>query len=340
MNEGTKENIEGLQGGKTMNHTLRQIVPAIWKARRFIMFLSFGVGFVTLIINYFLLPKYYQAIASLLPQTEKYKLSSLSQFADVAQLAGVDIPGSEVSRLYPALVGSESILQNIIGRKYLTAKYADSVNLIQYFGFADMSSEEGVDQALRTVRGLLSTQYDSRSGVVTVSLEMREPRLASDALNAIVAELDRFMRLKRRTNASEQRAWVEDRLKGVEQELRGSEERLKNFREKNRRVSDSPQLLLEQDRLMRDVQLQSTIFIELKKQNELARIDEIKNISLVNVLDPARPPVKKERPQRVYNTIVMFLLSILLTTSYVVVVSTRGAEMKEFMSLMKRSRGI
>ena len=53
--------------------------------------------------------------------------------------------------------------------------------------------------------------------------------------------------------------------------------------------------------------VKSTIAIELKKQYELAKIEEIKNISIVNVLDPARPPVKKERPKRATNAALAFL---------------------------------
>ena len=66
------------------------------------------------------------------------------------------------------------------------------------------------------------------------------------------------------TNASEQRKWIEARLTEVKEDLEKSENRLKEFREKNRRIVDSPQfspkrcisgLLLEQERLIRDVQI-------------------------------------------------------------------------------------
>lgn len=56
--------------------------------------------------------------------------------------------------------------------------------------------------------------------------------------------------------------------------------------------------LSRQERLSRDVQVNSAIFVELKKQYELAKLDEVKNITIVNILDPARAPVRKERPTR------------------------------------------
>jgi uncharacterized protein involved in exopolysaccharide biosynthesis len=132
----------------------------------------------------------------------------------------------------------------------------------------------------------------------------------------VVAETDKFLREKKTTNASEQRKWIEQRLTQVEVELRSAEESLKNFRERNRRVGDSPQLLLEQERFMRDVQVKSTMFIELKKQAELAKIEEIKNITLVNVLDEARAPVKKTRPKRALVTVLVFLSALIGVAGY------------------------
>ena len=78
----------------------------------------------------------------------------------------------------------------------------------------------------------------------------------------------------------------------MKQDLTKSENSLKEFREKNRQVL-SPNLLLEQERLIRDVQINSTIYTELRKQFELVKIEEVKNIPVINVMDPARAPGKK-----------------------------------------------
>ena len=45
------------------------------------------------------------------------------------------------------------------------------------------------------------------------------------------------------------------------------------------------------------VQINSTLYIELKKQYELTKIEEIKNIPIVNMMDAGRPAAKKEKPQ-------------------------------------------
>jgi capsular polysaccharide biosynthesis protein len=62
--------------------------------------------------------------------------------------------------------------------------------------------------------------------------------------------------------------------------------------------------------------VKGTIDVELRKQAEIAKIEEIKQVTTINVLDEGRPPVKKERPKRATNAAIAFLLTLLATGSY------------------------
>jgi uncharacterized protein involved in exopolysaccharide biosynthesis len=313
--------------------TLQEMLIPIWARRTKILFFSIAVGLVALAIN-FLLPVYYKSAASLLPETKKDKLSVLGQFADIAQLAGVGGAGSEIARLYPTIIMSETILRNVILSKYRTVKFRDSVNLIEYYGYSEETPEENVAKMLRKMNTLLTATLASKTSVVDLSVEMPEPQLAADVLNTIVYELDQFMRSKRTTSASEQVKWIDIRIKEIEDQLRVSEDDLKAFRERNRQVTNSPQLMLEQERLIRVVQVKSTIFVELKKQYELAKLEEIKNISIVNVLEPGRAPVKKERPHRLLNTLILFLFSLIASATYFLIEALYGSRISSFIHLI------
>jgi len=314
---------------KKLSLPMDRILPPVWSNRKKILLLSVAVAAVTLGVN-FLLPVYYKATATLLPETDRSKLSALGQFGEIAQLAGVTVPGSEVARLYPTIVTSETVLSAVIERKYSTSRSTDSVNLVQVFGLNEGSPEKDMAETLKMLQGLLTSSFDNKTGVVSLTLDMREPGLAADVLNAIIGELDSFMRTKRMTSASEQVKWIDLRMKQVQQDLRGAEEMLKDFRERNRRVSDSPDLLLQQQRLMRSVEVNSAVFVELKKQYELARLDEIKNVTMVKVLDGARPPVKKDRPKRATNTAIFFFLALFGLSAYYGGKPVYGNQLREF----------
>jgi uncharacterized protein involved in exopolysaccharide biosynthesis len=295
--------------------SLQQILIPVWAQRKRILLVSLAVGLLTLGIN-FLLPKWYRATAVLLPESDKNKLGAMSQFAGLASLAGVNMSGGDLSRLYPAMLTSESILRCVVERKYRTEHFKDSVTLIQYFELDDPSPRKNMDDALREVKGVIVVTYDAKTSVVSIGLEMPEPQLAADVLNALLAELDMFLRDKKMNNASEQRKWVESRLVQVDEELRDAEERVKDFREKNRRVTDSPSLLMQQERLLRDVQIKSTIAIELRKQAEIAKIEEIKQVTTINILDEGRAPIRKEHPKRGTNALLATTLCFLLMSTW------------------------
>ena len=55
---------------------------------------------------------------------------------------------------------------------------------------------------------------------------------------------------------------------------------------------------MENLRLLRDVKYNETIFELLAKQYEIAKIDEARDASIVQVLDPAVEPERKSKPTR------------------------------------------
>ncbi len=314
----------------------RDILLPVWTNRKRILLVAAVVGAVTLGIN-FVLPKTYKSTATLLPDTDRNRLSSLSQFAGLASLAGVNVSGGDVPRLYPAILTSQTVLQDVVEKRYRAEGFPDSVDLIKVFDLRESNPAENLEKAIKQLQESMTVNLDPKTSIVTLSVEMEGPQLAADVLNALIGELDTFLRTKKITSASEQRKWIEARLQQVEGELRNAEDALKNFREKNRRVTDSPTLLLQQERLARNVQVESTIFVELKKQFELAKIEEIKNISVVNVLDEGRAPVKKERPHRATNAAIFFLLAFCGLSSYYVIRERYAPQITEFLNMFRRN---
>lgn len=289
---------------------LHELLAPVWQHRRAVLLVAVVLAVLTAIMNFFILDLTFNATASLLPETDRSKVGSMSQFSGLAQLAGVTVPGSEISRLYPVILSSETVLLPVIETKYKTQRFADSVDLVTYFDITKPTRAENLDKCLMKLRGRMTTTYETKTSTVLVTTEMEEPQLAADVLNTIVKQLDQFMRSKRINTAAEQVKWISARLVEVERELRSAEDALKVFRERNRRIVDSPELLLMQERLLREIKVKSTVFEELKKQYELAKIEEIKNTTIVNVLDPARAPVRKYHPNRATNTVIAFLLGI------------------------------
>jgi len=293
-----------------------QILSTLWQSKIFIGVVTGAVTVAAIIIS-LLLPESFKSTAILLPDIDKSKLNSLGGITDIAAMAGLNV-GSEGSivKLYPTILKSESVLKGVIYAKYQTKEFSDSVNLIQYWKIKENNSERDYEVALTKLRIGLDIFIDLKLGVVAVSIETLEPQLSADIINMEIRMLEKYFRTRRNTNASEQRKWIEARLIEVKEDLSKAENILKNFREKNRSISGSPQLLLEQERLMREMQINSTMYIELKKQYELVKIEEIRTTPIINVMDYARAATSKERPKRRNIVLVSFMLAFVGSGSY------------------------
>jgi uncharacterized protein involved in exopolysaccharide biosynthesis len=314
-----------------------ELLAVVWKSRKLIVSVV-GVVTVLAVIYSLILPEYFKSTATILPETEKSKLAGLGNLSELASLAGVSTGEVSLTRLYPTIIKSESVLRNVIYAKYQTKKFKDSVNLIQFWEIKGKTPAEAYEAALKALGNELDVSLDMKTGVVSLSIETREPQLSADILNNTTSELDRFIRTKRTTNASEERKWIEGRLVEVKGDLEKSERVLKEFRENNRRVIDSPQLLMEQERLIREVQINSTLYIELKKQYELAKIEEIKNIPIINVMDPARPAARKARPKRSAIVLTVFTLSFLGSLLFVAGGNRYNDEFQKVLYIFRRKR--
>ena len=81
-------------------------------------------------------------------------------------------------------------------------------------------------------------------------------------------------------------------------------------------ITQSPNLLLEQGRLMRNLDIQQNVYIELTKQFELAKIDEIRDAPILNIKEIAQNPIKKAGPKRMNMLILILFFSFLGSISY------------------------
>jgi uncharacterized protein involved in exopolysaccharide biosynthesis len=296
------------------------IFSVLWHSKKFIGIITGAVTVAAIIIS-LLLTETFKSTAILLPDTDKSKLPSTSGgISDLAAMAGINIGGEgSIVKLYPTIIKSESVLRNVIYSKYRTKKYSDSVNLIQYWKIEPTKPGMDYEIALLSLRTGLDIALDLKTAVLTMSIETEEPQLSADILNCTIRAMENNIRTKRNTNASEQRKWIEARLVEVKADLSKAENVLKDFREKNRSLIGSPQLLLDQERLMREMQINSTMYVELKKQYELVKIEEIRTTPIINVMDYARAAAKKEHPKRSVIVLASMMLAFIGSGSYRVI---------------------
>jgi len=175
--------------------------------------------------------------------------------------------------------------------------------------------KHGVDKLI----SMINIEYNIETNVYTLSVNSPEAKLSAEIANIYLDELDKHLRLYNNRKAIETREFIEERLLETETDLNLAEESLKNFREKNRNIISSASLQLEQDRLIREVSVLISVFTSLKQQLETAKIDEVKELNYVVIIDPPEIPIDRSFPNKRTVVIITGILASLIGIFFVLV---------------------
>jgi uncharacterized protein involved in exopolysaccharide biosynthesis len=231
--------------------------------------------------------------------------SLLSPFlGDIANLdqAGLNFSISEYLQ-------SDRFLKNIIQKKYMINE--EDISLIDYWGvhynnyltlnpfsflktinrnimFAhNLSIEERrISFAKEVLSGSILHSENRRSGLNTVKVIIKEhPSLSKQITKEIYFAVLDYANQINNIKANEKIAFIEDRLVEVQFNLKKSEEKLLEFEVQNKNFRTSPTLLLEKNRIQRDINAYNQVYLSLLDQFELAKIDSKDNTNSVFYLD-------------------------------------------------------
>lgn len=93
-------------------------------------------------------------------------------------------------------------------------------------------------------------------------------------------------------------------------------------------TSDVPEMGVQYARLLREFKVQETIYELLTKQYEVAKIEEAKNTSTIEIIDPAVVPDRKSKPKR--SMIVVFMtFAVGFVAVIVAFIKEYGSRMEE-----------
>lgn len=280
------------------------------------LFVVLFITIISIFVIYILVAKpVYHAEASLLPENAREASSLQSMILAAGGIPGISLgPSSSNSRLYKPILLSRTVLLKIIYNDYLIKNMKSGRSFFDLFDISGNDSNELLENALLFLRNKIEIDNEINTGMTIISIETFNPELSSMIINALVYELDAFLKHIGRKKAEESKNFIIGRLDETKGLLSASEESLKKFREDNKRIEKSPQLNLEQGRLMREVRIQEEVYLTLKKELEITKIEEVKNLKVVNTLDVAVPSVFKSNPKRLRILVFGIIISLSVST--------------------------
>ncbi len=294
-------------------------IRVIIQNRKKLLIINGIVAVVSIALLFLVMKNYYDSTIVILPE---YGGSSmmLGGLKSLAAVAGINVGEAVPTLIYQNLLLGDTVLEPVIYTKYKTKKFDHPVNLIDYYKIELDKTDESDPKFLQERdkysqifkifnEDIMTTDFDRITNILTVTIRTKEQILSSEVANNLVASLDEYVRTKQKTNAKEQRIYIEKRTDQVKDSLGAAEEALRKFQDKNRLVSFPPQLLLEQTRLARNVDILQAVYLELTKQMEIVKLEEVKDAPIVDVREEAGIPIKKAVTKTVsifYNYYVLF----------------------------------
>lgn len=204
--------------GEEQELNLLEFVQVVARRKRLIIGLCGSVIIISVIVS-LLLPNGYSATAKVLPpQKESSSIAAmLGQAGGLAGLAGLTSGLGGTSDLYLGILKSRSVADAVI----------DRLDLQKIF------EKKTPDETRKALEKVVRMQA-GKDGIISITAESRDPKMAAALANTFVEELARKSVRLNLTKAGTERIFLEKRLELVKADLSRAEESLKSFQEKNR----------------------------------------------------------------------------------------------------------
>jgi len=260
-----------------------------------------------------------------------------SQLSGLAAQLGVSVngvPAGESVEFYAELVRSPDLLRQVVETRYafpIDRLKRDTLRgtLVELYRSKGDTREERIRNAIAKLSTQVNADPEVKSGLVAVRTMARYPRLAV-AINRRVLELVNDFNLKRRrSSASAEREFVEGRVNAAQRDLEKAERALRSFYDRNRQWQGSAQLVYEQARLQRQVDLANQVYLSLAQSYEQARIEEVRNTPVITVLDGPDNLVRRAGGNLMFNGVVGLFLGLVFGCAYAFAVEYLARERRE-----------
>jgi uncharacterized protein involved in exopolysaccharide biosynthesis len=256
-----------------------------------------------------LLPPVYEAHASFVTSSSSNSKmasalggSAAGGLQGLASQLGVS-PGadpSESPNFYVKLIESEELRRRLLNSRFHNPRAAsprDSATLLEILRIRNGDPVRRMEIALKKMANDISTNFDIKTNVVQLAVSSRWSEIAAAMANRTIELVDRFNYEQRVSRARSKRIFVQGRLDSAKVELQGAEEAQRYFYDQNRQWRTSPQLVFEEARVRRNVDVATDLFLTLQRQFEAARLDEFNDAAVITVVDPGYPPHKAQWPR-------------------------------------------
>jgi len=253
----------------------------------------------------------FRAEVKILPPQDAGGSSAL--LSQIYAMTGLNAGSGEslLGPLYPEIARSRWVIGRALDEIHEGQTYR------HWFSGVDSLSYLEEERLIESVRKNIDGSIDNLTGIVSVGFTNPDRSFVAPFMNSITAKIDAFFDQQLASDARERHESIVVRLNEIKESLSVAEISLMRFQTANRSIELSPSLSMDQARLQRDVDVNSSLYIELKRQLEVAKVEEVGNIPTLDILSRAMPPVRRHAPRRAMVMAFALAMGALLAVVYV-----------------------
>ena len=239
------------------------------------------------------------------------------QLGGLAASLGINIQGGDAGQspaFYLDLLEAKAILWPIALMNYSVKTDTGVVtgNLIKIFNIRDPRPNVARAKVIDALKGAIASTSSLKTGVITVLVRSGRPDLAVQISSNLLNQVNVYNLSRRQEQAAGEKAFVQRQVDEKRGELRQAEAELRSFMESNRLYQQSPELILERTRLQRQVDMRNALYTSMLQSYEAARIDEMRDIPVISVIEPPEMPIQPDARGGVKKTLIGLAVGLVL----------------------------
>lgn len=261
----------------------------VWYHKKIILGVTLGCTLLCICLTFYVLPTTYQSNAVLLPnQNDSNALSQLSGLMGNIPLP-ISLPGGGEVDKVSSFLGSRTLKKRLIEKFDLLPRYYPEYwnSDTQSWEVKNNDQKPTVIKALQTklIDDIFFVHTNDETGLITLTWEDEDPAFTALMLQRVINELQFYLDNEYETDAAQNRQFVEQRLANATRDLEYWEEQ-------------TPSKEMTLAKIQRERLATQTVYTELRKQLELAKITEAKEVIDFKTLDVPFVPEKHFQPRR------------------------------------------
>lgn len=173
-------------------------------------------------------------------------------------------------------------------------------------------------RVFNAIQGAIQISSNSKEGSVSIGYSFPEARPAAEVTNRIYRTLEKYVASFKSEKLEDNRQFVEESYETARKDFLQAQSRLAAFQDANRGLVTATARSTE-TRLQSEFNIAFSVYSELAKQREQARIAVKENQTILTLVNPTVVPNEKSAPRRSIILIVFLFLGIVAACGWVLV---------------------